>query len=68
MSPAPIEQLARTTVRTLPPYNAGLSSAEVRARYGVEHVARLGSNENPYGASPAVRSAAEHRPVRMDEI
>lgn len=57
MSPAPIEQLARTTVRTLPPYNAGLSSAEVRARYGVEHVARLGSNENPYGASPAVRSA-----------
>jgi histidinol-phosphate aminotransferase len=29
----------------------------VRQRYGVEYIARLGSNENPYGASPAVRSA-----------
>lgn len=52
-----IEGLARPVVRALPAYNAGLSSAAVRARYGVERVARLGSNENPYGASPAVRAA-----------
>lgn len=53
----PVTQLARPEVRGLPAYNAGLSSAAVRARYGVEHIARLGSNENPYGASPAVARA-----------
>jgi histidinol-phosphate aminotransferase len=52
-----IEALARPVVRALPAYNAGLSSAAVRARYGIEQVARLGSNENPYGPSPAVRRA-----------
>jgi histidinol-phosphate aminotransferase len=57
MPEAIAECLARPVVRALPAYNAGLSSAAVRARYGVEHVARLGSNENPYGASPAVRAA-----------
>lgn len=49
--------LARPLVRALPEYNAGLSSAAVRQRYGVERIARLGSNENPYGAAPAVRAA-----------
>lgn len=57
MSIAVSEGLARSVVRALPAYNAGLSSAAVRQRYGVQHIARLGSNENPYGASPAVRSA-----------
>ncbi|APW36473.1 histidinol-phosphate transaminase [Rhodoferax koreense] len=52
-----ISALARPEVRGLPAYNAGLSSAAVRARYGVAHIARLGSNENPYGASPAVAQA-----------
>lgn len=49
--------LARPAVRELPLYNAGLSSAAVRERYHVEHVARLASNENPFGASPAVGEA-----------
>lgn len=49
--------LARQEVRHLPPYNAGLSSAVVRERYGVEQVARLGSNENPFGSSQAVGQA-----------
>ncbi|OTP71944.1 histidinol-phosphate transaminase [Caballeronia sordidicola] len=44
----------RAEVRNLPAYNAGLSSDLVRARYGVTHVAKLGSNENPRGASAAV--------------
>jgi histidinol-phosphate aminotransferase len=48
-----IESL-RAEVRGLPAYNAGLSGEFVRARYGVSHVAKLGSNENPRGASPAV--------------
>jgi histidinol-phosphate aminotransferase len=48
-----IESL-RADVRGLPAYNAGLSGEFVRARYGVSHVAKLGSNENPRGASAAV--------------
>ena len=48
-----IESL-RAEVRGLPAYNAGLSGEFVRARYGVSHVAKLGSNENPRGASAAV--------------
>jgi histidinol-phosphate aminotransferase len=49
-----IHALARPEVAPLPAYNAGLSSEAVRARYGVDEIARLASNENPYGASPAV--------------
>lgn len=47
----------RPEIRNLPAYNSGLSSEYVRARYGVEHVAKLGSNENPWGTSPAVLDA-----------
>ena len=49
--------LARAEVRPLPAYNAGLSSEAVRARYGVDRIARLASNENPFGVSPAVAQA-----------
>jgi histidinol-phosphate aminotransferase len=52
-----IHALARTEVLPLPPYNAGLSSEAVRARYGVANIARLASNENPYGPSPVVALA-----------
>ncbi|KQP18104.1 histidinol-phosphate transaminase [Pseudorhodoferax sp. Leaf267] len=54
---ADILALARPEVPPLPAYNAGLSSQAVRARYGVDHIARLGSNENPYGPSPRVAEA-----------
>jgi histidinol-phosphate aminotransferase len=56
-SPADILALARPEVPPLPVYNAGLSSQAVRTRYGVDHIARLGSNENPYGPSPRVAEA-----------
>lgn len=52
-----ISQIARPEVRDLPAYNAGLASDAVRQRYGVDHIARLGSNENPSGPSPAVAHA-----------
>lgn len=52
-----IDTLARPEVPGLPAYNAGLSSDAVRARYGVQHIARLGSNENPFGPSPRVGAA-----------
>jgi histidinol-phosphate aminotransferase len=47
----------RAEVRNLPLYNAGVSSEYVRAHYQVEEVAKLGSNENPYGTSPKVLAA-----------
>ena len=47
----------RPEIRNLPAYNSGLSADYVRARYGVEHVAKLGSNENPWGTSPRVLEA-----------
>jgi len=47
----------RPEVRDLPRYNAGLSSNYVRAHYGVSSIAKLGSNENPFGPSPKVIAA-----------
>lgn len=52
-----LTRMARPEVRELPAYNAGLASDVVRQRYGAGHVARLASNENPYGPSPAVGRA-----------
>jgi histidinol-phosphate aminotransferase len=57
MTSTALQSLARPEVLPLPAYNAGLSSAAVRARYGVTDIARLASNENPYGPSPAVARA-----------
>lgn len=57
MTDALIASLARPEARPLPAYNAGLSNEAVRARYGVTDIARLASNENPFGVSPAVRQA-----------
>lgn len=60
-----IQALARPEVPPLPAYNAGLSSEAVRQRYGVTEIARLASNENPYGASPAVARALADLAARV---
>jgi histidinol-phosphate aminotransferase len=44
-------------VRTLPRYNSGLTAESVREQYGVQEVAKLASNENPYGAAPRTMAA-----------
>lgn len=44
-------------ITDLPTYNAGQSTESVKRRYNVNHVVRLGSNENPYGPSPRVAEA-----------
>jgi FAD/FMN-containing dehydrogenase len=44
-------------VAALPPYNAGMSVARARALSGHDDLARLASNENPDGCSPAVLAA-----------
>ncbi|QBK03918.1 aminotransferase class I/II-fold pyridoxal phosphate-dependent enzyme [Hylemonella gracilis] len=56
-SPDLLMSLARPQARGLPDYNAGLSPATVRQRYGLspeQPLACLASNENPFGASLAV--------------
>jgi histidinol-phosphate aminotransferase len=57
MRPIDLAALARTDVRNLTSYNAGLSIEAVRSRYGLSRIAKLGSNENPLGPSPAVVQA-----------
>jgi histidinol-phosphate aminotransferase len=47
----------RSEIRDLPKYESGLSLEYVRAHYRVDEIAKLGSNENPFGASPQVVAA-----------
>lgn len=47
-------RLVRPEVEALAPYNAGMTLAELTARYHPVRVAKLGSNENPLGPSPHV--------------
>ncbi len=47
----------RDAVTTLLPYNAGLGAEDIRRLYAPPRIAKLGSNENPYGPSPRVRAA-----------
>lgn len=49
-----LSRLVRPQVAQLLPYNAGLTIAEVKARYNPGKIAKLGSNENPLGPSPQV--------------
>lgn len=53
--------LAAPGVRTLQPYQPGKPESELRREYGLSHIVKLASNENPLGPSPralvAVREA-----------
>jgi histidinol-phosphate aminotransferase len=52
-------------VEALPKYNAGLGLAAARAASGLEQIARLASNENPHGCSPAVLRALADGSVEL---
>src|SRR6202161_1790668 len=39
-------------IESLRPYEAGRSIESVRRQYGLTHIAKLASNENPLGSSP----------------
>ncbi|MDL2266385.1 histidinol-phosphate transaminase [Desulfovibrio sp. OttesenSCG-928-G15] len=45
----------RPEVLAFEPYSPGLSIDEIRAKYGLESVVKLASNENPLGTSPVVQ-------------
>lgn len=49
--------LVRDEVRRILPYNAGLTVADVQARYAPTRISKLASNENPLGPTPAVNRA-----------
>src|SRR6476660_816222 len=42
---------------TLTPYQPGRPIESVKREYGLEHIVKLASNENPFGASPKAVSA-----------
>lgn len=51
------DDLIRKEVAELPTYNAGLALDNFKATYGIDCLAKLDSNENPYGPSPlAIRA------------
>ncbi len=45
----------RPEVQAFEPYSPGLSIDEIRARFGLDRVVKMASNENPLGASPLVQ-------------
>jgi hypothetical protein len=48
--------LLRPELSQLSPYNAGLTIDDVAKRCGNRSIAKLGSNENPFGHAPEVRA------------
>ena len=51
----------RPSVRAFKAYVPGLSIDEIRQRYGLDHVVKMASNENPLGTSPLVQERLRHR-------
>ena len=49
--------LVPSYIESLQPYQAGRTIESVRKQYGLDHVAKLASNENPLGTSPAAIEA-----------
>jgi histidinol-phosphate aminotransferase len=47
-------------IEALRPYEAGRTIESVRQQYGLGHIAKLASNENPLGASPKAVEALTH--------
>ncbi|ABK14107.1 MAG: histidinol-phosphate transaminase [Methanothrix sp.] len=57
----------RPVLSRLRPYVAGRGIEEISRTYGIppERIVKLGSNENPYGPSPAVRRAIAEAPLNL---
>ncbi len=45
-------------LRAISAYAPGASPEQIKAQYGLDHVEKLASNENPLGCSPLARRAA----------
>jgi histidinol-phosphate aminotransferase len=53
-------------IESLRPYQAGLTIEEIRDRFGVKEVAKMGSNENPLGSSPVAIEAMKAQMHRLN--
>ncbi|MFP4660686.1 MAG: histidinol-phosphate transaminase [Halanaerobiales bacterium] len=51
------DQLVREEIHTLKPYIPGKPIEEVKKEYGLDHITKLASNENPLGVSERVKKA-----------
>jgi len=47
-------------IRELPIYKSGRPIEEIREELGLDHIIKLASNENPYGASPKALEAVQN--------
>src|SRR3954465_12593768 len=56
---ASVLKIARKSIQALKPYVPGKSIEDVRAKYNPPSITKLGSNENPLGASAEVIKAVE---------
>lgn len=64
-TPESVLAIARKSIQALKPYVPGKSIEEVKARYNPPQVTKLGSNENPLGASAKVIKAVRDALPRM---
>jgi histidinol-phosphate aminotransferase len=55
----------RPEVGRVQAYQAGATIEEVKRRYGLDRVVKLGSNENPYGPFPAAKAAMQREVERL---
>ncbi len=62
---ASVLKIARKSIQALKPYVPGKSIDEVRAKYNPPSITKLGSNENPLGASAEVLKAIEEALPRI---
>ncbi|HUI55254.1 MAG TPA: histidinol-phosphate transaminase [Bryobacteraceae bacterium] len=53
-------------IESLRPYEAGRTIESVRKQYGLTHIAKLASNENPLGASPKAIAAMNEALVGLN--
>lgn len=52
-----VGKIVKKEILALPKYQAGLPEEAVRQRYQIDTIARLASNENPFGTSPLALDA-----------
>lgn len=56
----------RKALEGLNPYTPGKSIEEVKTLFGLENIVKLASNENPYGASPAVKELLASQNIDLE--
>ncbi|GAC1543912.1 MAG: histidinol-phosphate transaminase [Candidatus Velthaea sp.] len=61
-APSNLNRFVRPAILNLKPYSAGTTVLQAQARFGLKHVIKLSSNENPLGPSPRAMAALANIP------